>query len=1166
MKCGFNFIIAAARVLSVAAACIAVQNLSAQTPEELRQIEEAMPAEAPAKPKKPRKVLVFTLTKGFRHDSIPCGEKALQLLGEKTGAYTATISQNESDFSAENLKQYDAVVFCNNTGELFSEPFQREALLSFVREGKGIAGIHAATDCCYQWAPYGDMMGGYFDGHPWNAPDTVTIRIEDTTHPVMAAFPDPLFTVTDEIYQFKDPYSRAKQNVLASLDPQKTDMSKKGIKRPDQDFPVAWVRNFGKGRVFYCSLGHNKHIYWNPVILKHYLAGIQFATGDLEADASPDRPGDRASLEQMLPVVMANAAQTTYSGTVSAHPELELYLQRARKFPAVRSRAAEEIAKRLKVLADEGSTESYKSVQFFGEKLGEIGTASNVPALSELLSHPNAEAAEAARKALERIPGEAATAALLERLKAAEGEERIGLINSLGERSDAGAAEPLVKILGSQEVRTVNAAAAALGKIPTITAARALLKATDSATTEPQRSAFADATLYCGAGLLSRGARAQANEIAFAVFRNDAIDESRRAAALLLMVSADPQHNLGLAVQHFVHGHGDIQEAAAHLLAQSDEEGVAGKLIQRLDAAEPERKAAILQLLAYRRASQALPAIREAVDAENKVVRIAGLHALGKLGNTQDAVRLAEIAASAQDEEVRSAARESIARVGGSEVNSAIIRKLKANRSGQPQKEDVAFRVELIRALAARHAMRSVDTLLAIAAQEENPATVQAEAFKALSQLAGPGHAAPLLDVLVTKKNERVLKEAERAALSSIRQIEDENARPGVILDRLSKVSSPAAKAALVRVLGNFGGPQALAALRELVNNAEIDAVRDAAVRALANFPTADALQDVREIAKSSENPVHQALAVRGYARLLSLPADRNSSETLHYAAEALELAKGTEDKRMVISELGGIATRGTVGLLRPFLENEELREDAMASIAKLAATEAAFAPQETLTLLRAIEEKSTSDETKKLAKQQIEAVQKLDGYLTVWEVAGPYIPPKRTSVAAMLDLKYSPEESQDLTATTWTVVAAGTNPEKPEMVDLGKALKGTSRVAYLRTRVWAEQATTAVLELGSDDGVRVWLNGEVVHSNPATGPYAPKEDTVQLNLREGWNDFLLKVTQGSGDWSASARLASPGGGALTGIRQNLDDPCVQEPFAGLNSGGSTPTVNGGAG
>jgi type 1 glutamine amidotransferase len=126
---------------------------------------------------------------------------------------------------------------------------------------------------------------GIVNRHPTH--ENVTIKLEDPDHPLNAAFQGKGFEITDEIYQFTGPHSRHVLRILLRVDETRTDMKKNKMDRPDNDFAVSWLRSFGKGRVFYCSLGHGHHVFWNPSVLRHYLDGIQFALGDLPADTTP---------------------------------------------------------------------------------------------------------------------------------------------------------------------------------------------------------------------------------------------------------------------------------------------------------------------------------------------------------------------------------------------------------------------------------------------------------------------------------------------------------------------------------------------------------------------------------------------------------------------------------------------------------------------------------------------------------------------------------------------------------------------------------------------------------------------------------------------------------------------------------------------------------------
>jgi type 1 glutamine amidotransferase len=259
----------------------AQRDLKPLSEEQIEKISEALPEKPTVKPAEPRKILIFWRCGGFFHGSIRVGNVTLKMLGEKTGAYEAVVSDDPNMFNPDKLNRFDAVIF-NNTTQVKLDEKQRQALLDFVVGGKGIVGIHAATDNFYDWPEGAAMMGGLFAGHPWH--EKVGVKIDDPDHPVVAAFGKKGFYITDEIYQFRDPYSRQQLRVLLSLGMSKT--TPKGG-REDNDYAVSWVHAVGKGRVFYCSLGHRDEIFWNPLILRHYLDGIQYALGDLKADATP---------------------------------------------------------------------------------------------------------------------------------------------------------------------------------------------------------------------------------------------------------------------------------------------------------------------------------------------------------------------------------------------------------------------------------------------------------------------------------------------------------------------------------------------------------------------------------------------------------------------------------------------------------------------------------------------------------------------------------------------------------------------------------------------------------------------------------------------------------------------------------------------------------------
>jgi uncharacterized protein len=246
-------------------------------------------AQSPAPQKK--HLLVLGEEKGYRHESVSHAMATIERLGEETGLWdtiirtdTEVLTKKKLEYNAKNLNDFDAVLFYTG-GSLEMDAQQRADLISFVHDdGKGFIGAHSAAITFTDWPEYGEMLGGYFDEHPWgtfNAP----ILVEDPDFPGMQQWPRS-FVLRDEIYQIKD-YSRDKVRVLMRLDASKLDLENPRVHRTDRDFAVAWAKMYGRGRVFYSTLGHPKENWDNPSLQKMYTEAIKWATGLENADVTP---------------------------------------------------------------------------------------------------------------------------------------------------------------------------------------------------------------------------------------------------------------------------------------------------------------------------------------------------------------------------------------------------------------------------------------------------------------------------------------------------------------------------------------------------------------------------------------------------------------------------------------------------------------------------------------------------------------------------------------------------------------------------------------------------------------------------------------------------------------------------------------------------------------
>ena len=230
-------------------------------------------------------VLVIGQTKGFEHDSVSATMAAIYRMGKESGLWdtmlrtdTELLTKKDMKGNAKNLKYFDAIVFASTTGELDMDAAQKIDMMSFIHDdGKGFVGIHAALDTNYTWPEYGEMIGGWFDQHPWmtfNAP----IVNEDPEFPAVRHLPKE-FVKYDEIYQPKS-WDRNKVHVLLSLNPSKLDYTNNPrIHRMDHDFPVAWSKVYGKGHVFYSTLGHTEESWEDPDVQTMYFEAVKWALG-----------------------------------------------------------------------------------------------------------------------------------------------------------------------------------------------------------------------------------------------------------------------------------------------------------------------------------------------------------------------------------------------------------------------------------------------------------------------------------------------------------------------------------------------------------------------------------------------------------------------------------------------------------------------------------------------------------------------------------------------------------------------------------------------------------------------------------------------------------------------------------------------------------------------
>jgi len=270
-----------------------------QSPQEVRRkIAAAVLTVSAVEPKKPRKLLVIESLAGMYHNpGIPDCDLMVDLMGKITGAWETELNNDLSNLKYDKIKQYDAVFVNSAVGEMFPDPAVRDGLSRYLKEGGGLVGIHGTPWASTDWVEFADMIGAQTAPH---RTENGILKVYDPTSPIMKSFGGKDLPHIEEYYRFNtegvSSFRWDKFRVLLTGDmnvPQRTPWT--GYKRPDNIYPVTWVGSYGKGRIFYCSLGHMSQTYQTPEIVGHIFAGIQFALGDLEVDTTPNPPPTTAA-------------------------------------------------------------------------------------------------------------------------------------------------------------------------------------------------------------------------------------------------------------------------------------------------------------------------------------------------------------------------------------------------------------------------------------------------------------------------------------------------------------------------------------------------------------------------------------------------------------------------------------------------------------------------------------------------------------------------------------------------------------------------------------------------------------------------------------------------------------------------------------------------------
>ena len=756
-----------------------------------------------------------------------------------------------------------------------------------------------------------------------------------------------------------------------------------------------------------------------------------------------------------------------------------------------------------------GSASTRDAKSFLCRQLRTIGTARCVPQLEKLLTDP--ELSHMARYALGRIDAPEAGVALHRALKKTSGKIKAGIINNLVEVNYGRALGDFMGLIGNSNKDVAIAAIKATGHFPCNSSVSALRKARRSADKDIQIEISA-ALLTSAEVFLANGDKKRSTAI-YQDFYSGKYPGHLRLAGLRGLAISQGAQAAPLLVEAIKGDDSDLRRSAIEFMTMVKGKEATGAFVALLPSLSPEAQELVLHALGARGDSAAARAVSAATKSRHESVRVAALEALGGMGDVSAVSLLSQTAATAGDKE-KQVARASLVRLSGDDVDATLLRSVGSG--------DAKVWVEIIRALAGRGTTQAVSELLKAA--DDSDENVRREAIRALGGLVSESELGSLVALAVRPKDAKDRSAIEQAIGTAFKRVEDKNRQAGAVLGALA-VAPTDARPTLVRLLGRPATPEALKAVRAALNDANAE-VRDAAVRTLSEWPDVGPAEELLVLARTSANRTHKVLALRGYVRM----AGMSKNPTAMYV-RAMELAERPDDKKLVLGGLGGASSAQALALVERYLKDERLQAEAALAVVQIAGRLRQNDPTRAKAALKNVVSVVKGSRVRQQAQDVINEMEQYEGYILVWLASGPYSE-KGKQGSDIFKTAFGPEKSG--TDVKWKRLTQGIGSWD---INLESTFGSRDHCgAYMRTRIWSPAEQDIQLELGSDDSIKVWLNGKVIHVNNTNRGMSPRQDLVNTKLRKGWNDLLLKVTDNEGGWSFCCRVRRPDGSVLDGL------------------------------
>lgn len=1094
----------------------------------------------------PHKVLIIT---GHNNHKWEVSSVVYKQILEQTELFSVDMAirpplEKEIEIFHPKFHKYD-VVFLDYNGASWPKETQ-DAFVQYVHSGGGVVLVHAANNSFGDWPEYLDIIGigawgnrdetdgpyiyyqdgkivrdmtpGKAGGHGPQHEFQVINR--DLNHPITKGLPKKWMRGRDELYSHLRGLGK-NMHILATAFSNPADRNGSG-----RHEPVMMTIDYGKGRVFHTPLGHvTGTVPYRSLECGGFITVIQrgtewAATGDVTQEVPLDFP-DAVTvrswgnyIEPNFDTILESVKNYNYGDNRKNLTAIEDMIRVAHRNPDYISRIEQSLVTFL--LSDASVPAKQVIGKFYSVIASEIYTDDIISLLDD------SELFETSLYILERMGNVFLTledyvnSRLIEKLPTVNDDVKVGIINVLGNRKDRDRSSYLKKYIQSNNPDISTATAIALGNIGTWKAAK-LLKKSLKTVTGNQRKTVMNAYLECGNQLLHSGELKKAKKI-FIQLSHPRNNPVIRSAAIRGLIQSSPGNAGNIILNALKESEPKIISTAISsisLLSNSEDISTVANSVSKLSVNGQIQL--ISALSPFGENSTVFSTIKLATESKNDAVRLAALDALGNVNLDSSVSLLANISAHGLEKE-KTTARASLYKLNGNNINDIILSKI-------PHAE-VKVQIELIRAVQKRRIANGADLMLNLANDANH--SLRIESARALRFIASKPHITGLVNLLKHSASDKDRNELEKAIVIMAKR---NGLNDTVGIEMMNQMESMPflPKQTAIQILGQLGYEPSYESLIGFLNHHEKD-IKKSAIKALSEWKNDSPISTLFNVAEKAKSQSHKTLALRGIIRLTGLESDRSTEATNELYKRAMALATNAQEKKAVLSGLSNVMSISAFRMAETYLSLENLKAEAASSCISIANGIHNEYPVECKPILVKIISDIPNESIKENAQLVLNQIEIFDDYITKWRMSEPFMATDKS----IFNTKFAPELT---TYENWKPAPLMSDPNRYWYVDFAKIIKSMVAAIYMETEFWSDEEQTVRLEMGSNDGIKTWLNGQVVHVNDASRGVTAGEDVKEVTLQKGKNTLLMKIVNEGGGWGGCARLRRLDGGHINNIK-----------------------------